>query len=190
MKVTREQILAKAREHFARFGFRKTSLAGIAGELGVVKGALYYHVPGGKREMADACMRAIEDEFYEAMRRASDDERDPANALRAAIRAKLTVIAGLRERIGLSEQVGEEIKVMMASQEREYHDREVHLFEKILAWGEREGEFRSFASREAVARVIQAIVRHFELADAFAGSEDERTGELTLELILGGLRAR
>ena len=190
MKITREQVLDKAREHFARSGFRKTSLAAIARDLGVVKGALYYHVPGGKKEMLDACMRQIEDDFEAAMTKAAAGHDDPADALRAAVRAKLGVIEALRGQFDLSQDISEEIKVLIASEEREYHRREIEFFSRILDRGVEIGKFRDVTPRKTVAEVIQAIVRHFEIRDVFVTDAADRIGELTLDLVLDGLRRR
>lgn len=190
MKVTREQILAKAREHFASTGFRKTSLAAIASDLGVVKGALYYHIPGGKQEMADLCMQALEEELLAAMTEAVRACADPCDALRAAVNAKVGVLDALRQELSLGREVSEEIKHMVTSEKRDFHHREVKLFEEILVSGQERGAFRSLQSPRAVAKVIQAIVRHFEMSDAFAESDEDKTADLTIELILEGLKAR
>lgn len=190
MKVTREQILAKAREHFASTGFRKTSLSAIASDLGVVKGALYYHIPGGKQEMADLCMQALEEELLSSMTAAARSRVDPCDALRAVVSAKVGVLDALRRELSLSREVSEEIKHIVTSEKRDFHHREVELFEEILVSGQEGGAFRSLQSPRAVARVIQAIVRHFEMSDAFAENDDDKTGDLTIELILEGLKAR
>ena len=52
---TKAQILAIARDLFARQGYRGTSIADIARELGVTPAALYYHY-GSKADVLDAIL--------------------------------------------------------------------------------------------------------------------------------------
>jgi len=52
---TKAQILAIARDLFARQGYRGTSIADIARELGTTPAALYYHY-GSKAELLDALL--------------------------------------------------------------------------------------------------------------------------------------
>ena len=80
--LDRDRILSVATRHFARFGYRKTSLGDVARELGVVKGALYYYFPGGKFEIFDTASTRVEAEMLERIRAATRAESDPRKALR------------------------------------------------------------------------------------------------------------
>jgi len=167
MKVTREDILDAARRHFARTGYRQTSLAVIAEDLGVVKGALYYHVPGGKREMLDAVITREETRLLERMSCAAAAETNACAALRAAIRAKVLVMHERREELESSEEVLEEIKRLMAAEERPFQGQERELFGRLLGEGQRQGCIRQSLSREVAVHAIQALVRHFEMKPEF-----------------------
>ena len=59
MSVTKEKILETALTLFAREGFAGTSMADIAGELGITKGALYRHY-AGKRDIFESILRRME----------------------------------------------------------------------------------------------------------------------------------
>ena len=59
MSVTREKILETALTLFAREGYAGTSMADIAGELGITKGALYRHY-AGKRDIFECILRRME----------------------------------------------------------------------------------------------------------------------------------
>lgn len=58
MSVTKEKILETALTLFAREGFAGTSMADIAGELGITKGALYRHY-AGKRDIFESILRRM-----------------------------------------------------------------------------------------------------------------------------------
>ena len=59
MSVTREKILETALTLFAREGYAGTSMADIAGELGITKGALYRHY-AGKRDIFESILQRME----------------------------------------------------------------------------------------------------------------------------------
>ena len=59
MSVTKERILETALNLFAREGYAGTSMADIAGELGITKGALYRHY-AGKRDIFESILRRME----------------------------------------------------------------------------------------------------------------------------------
>lgn len=60
MSLTREKILQTALILFAREGYAGTSMADIAGELGITKGALYRHY-AGKRDIFESILRRMEE---------------------------------------------------------------------------------------------------------------------------------
>ena len=59
MSVTKERILETALTLFAREGYAGVSMADIAGELGITKGALYRHY-AGKRDIFESILRRME----------------------------------------------------------------------------------------------------------------------------------
>ena len=59
MSVTKERILETALTLFAREGYAGVSMADIAGELGITKGALYRHY-AGKRDIFESILRRLE----------------------------------------------------------------------------------------------------------------------------------
>ena len=59
MSVTKERILETALNLFAQEGYAGVSMADIAGELGITKGALYRHY-AGKRDIFESILRRME----------------------------------------------------------------------------------------------------------------------------------
>jgi TetR/AcrR family transcriptional repressor of mexJK operon len=85
--ATRERILAAALTRFARYGFRRTSMADIAAEAGLSRAALYLQFPN-----KEAIFRGLSEHLHdEALARASAvlaGDGPLADRLRAAIEAK------------------------------------------------------------------------------------------------------
>lgn len=156
-RLNKERILDVARDHFAREGFRKASLVKIASDLGVVKGALYYHVPGGKLAMFNAVMDREEERLIAAMRSAAEAEDDPRAALRAALDARLGVLQQLVELLGVRREIGEELSALTLAQERKFRRRERDLIEELIEKGEKAGIFAPIRPRRAAAAGIQAM---------------------------------
>ncbi len=190
--LTRERILDAALRRFSRYGYRKTSMAEIARDLGVVKGALYYHVPGGKQELLDAVVSREEERLLARMVAAAERAPDPAAALRAVIEEKLLVLRELRELLGLRRELGEEFAALVLSKEREFSRRERELFVRLLRTGMEQGVFRPIPLLDTAVRALQAMVRSLELPEMFGGQQIAGT-ELfdgLLDLVFRGLLAR
>ncbi|GAB4226228.1 MAG: hypothetical protein Kow0062_28450 [Acidobacteriota bacterium] len=197
-KLTRERILDVARSHFARDGYRRASLVEIARELGVVKGALYYHVPGGKLALFNAVMEREEQRMLAAMRRAARRARDPREALRAVFDARLEVLRDLKDLHGVRREIGEEISALTLAQERSFRRRERDLIAEILEDGERRGVFAPRGPRRAVAAAIQAMIHALTVPELFGrddtapGRARDRSGlrDAFFDLVLYGLETR
>ncbi len=192
-RLTRDKILDVARRHFARFGFRKASLSEIAADLGVVKGALYYHLPGGKRELLEAVMAREDERLIEAMASAAEAEGDARRALTAAIEAKLVFLRQLAGLLEVRREVGEEIAALLFAREREFSRRERDLFEQLLQRGFEAGTFRDVQPRSAAASAIQAMLRALEIDEIYEPVQAERGPRLidaVLDLVILGLERR
>lgn len=170
-RLNRERILDVARSHFARAGYRGASLVEIARDLGVVKGALYYHVPGGKLALFNAVMEREERRMLAAMREAARGVDDPRQALRAAFDARMSVLRELKNLHGVRREIGEEISALTLAQERGFRRRERDLIVEILEDGERRGVFEPRGPRRAVAAAIQAMFHALTVPELFAEEE-------------------
>ncbi len=195
MKLTKDRILEASRRHFARFGFRKASLSEIAAELGVVKGALYYYVPGGKQELFDLVLQRDLDEVLAAMRAAVAAEPDPRRKLRAMAEARLHVVGQLRDLLGVHRDVLQEVTAIIYQQpDHPYSRAERQLIEEILEDGERSGVFRPITPRSTAAGTIQAAMRTMLIPATYMEAADEpvpmRLLEPMFDLLLLGLEAR
>jgi AcrR family transcriptional regulator len=92
MSARREELTRIAARLFAERGYQGTSLADLAGELGVRKPSLYHHI-ASKEDL----LWAVASEGAEAFHAALDDvpaEVAAAERIRLALRAHLAVVAG------------------------------------------------------------------------------------------------
>ncbi len=88
--VTRAQLLAVARKHFARRGYSRAEVARIAADAGVTTGAVYHHF-SGKKGLFQAVAEALEAEILAEA--ATVDEAEPWPQLRAGFDKLIDVCA-------------------------------------------------------------------------------------------------
>lgn len=190
MKVTREQILDVARHHIARHGYGNISLTAIAADLGVVKGALYYHVPGGKREILDSVLGREESRLLERMRESSVGADDPVSALKSAIRARIDFMRDLVQALDIPEPVLREIQSVAFRDERGFYAKERELYQEILVRGEESGVFETAGRTDETASLIQATVRDVLAREIYDEADPQRMETLFgfLEGALGAAR--
>ncbi len=191
-RLSRDRILDVARRHFTRFGYRKASLSEIATDLGVVKGALYYHVPGGKRELLDAVMSREDERMIAAMSEAAEAAADPREALVRAFQAKLAVLRELKDLLGVRRDVSEEIRTILVEKDRDFTLRERALIESVMERGVRSGTFRDVQPRAAAAAAIQVMCQALEVSEMYEAPDGNTPSRLDamFDLVLLGLVTR
>ncbi|MGW6547447.1 TetR/AcrR family transcriptional regulator [Streptomyces massasporeus] len=97
-RATREQqVLAVATEEFGRRGYEATTVAAVAGRVGVTK-PLLHHYFGSKQDLYLACLNPVGDRLLRAIRTAM---AEPASAARPTalrvLHALFTALDGQRE---------------------------------------------------------------------------------------------
>jgi TetR/AcrR family transcriptional regulator, cholesterol catabolism regulator len=92
MATRREELVTVAARLFAERGYHGTSMADLAGAMGVQKGSLY-SLTGSKQELLVAITRDGAAAFH-ARLDGVPDAADPLERVRLALRAHLAVVAG------------------------------------------------------------------------------------------------
>jgi len=87
ISTTRERILSAAFTLFGRYGFKRTSMEGIADEAGLSRTALYLQFRN-KEDIFRDLARGLHDEALSRAEAALDDDQPLAERLRAAVEAK------------------------------------------------------------------------------------------------------
>ncbi|HEY3382494.1 MAG TPA: TetR/AcrR family transcriptional regulator [Vicinamibacterales bacterium] len=153
-----EQIRTRAREIFARHGYRKTTIEDIGKACGLGKAALYHYF-SSKEEIFAAVVRAEGDKVLAQIRAAVGAAGDPRAKLVAALRTSFRAV---------SARVGEIIENKGAAELREslplaarylQHllDEEVEILRKILAEGARRGVFKKISSPSVPLLIISGL---------------------------------
>ncbi|SAI22026.1 TetR family transcriptional regulator [Bordetella ansorpii] len=187
LEAPRERILAAAASLFAQSGYENSSIADLAGQLGVSKAAIYHYYPT-KQDIYDAIILATIEGLSQAVRSAVAQAEPGLPKLRAFMQAH----AGFFERhhaqfvtmlIGYSG---------MALPERadaaRLRDGYEALLREVLAEGVAQGHLRAVdvaATGRAVLSMLNWMVRWYKPGQ---GDSAQRIAEGYFDLITNGLR--
>jgi AcrR family transcriptional regulator len=185
--TTRETLLATAAELFARKGYRATTLDDIAGELGLKKASLYHYIHSKDELLADI-YEQIFDRIEAAVAPLAVLQLPVDERLRRMIHAHLTVLAA--ELPSLSVVFSEESELPADLQRGIRHRKRAYeaLFEKVIAEGQRGGEFRPGSVRLKVLALLGMCnwtYKWLSPGGADAATVEEIAGEFALILESG-----
>lgn len=90
----RASILEAARELFARFGYKKTTMEDIAHALRKGKSSLYYYFKN-KEEIFQAVISLEEEFLFNRLREITDSSRSPIDKMRSYVVTRMETIRGL-----------------------------------------------------------------------------------------------
>ncbi len=184
----REKVLLASLKMFARYGFKKTTVEDIAGELGMTKGNLYLYAKDKKdlynRSVAWALLR-WQGKVAEAVREESGAQAQFQVLCHKAVEY-LTEDDHLREILIHDPDI-----FPMFSDHDPYADinnASVAMIQQILRLGIEEGVFRH-VEVERIAEVIFSIYKMF-IIRTYIRQEGEKVHQMfedTLELVMKGL---
>jgi len=167
----RKQVLAAAIDCFARHGYRGTSIDRIAREVGVTKGALYYHF----RDKEDLLFAAVTErvgEFQRKVVREVEPARDAFATLRQVIDTcffhatvsnhRRFIITLMVEALDTNPRLSDEFRGILRGMRG--------FLAHVVRRGQREGTMRPDVDPEAVAATIAggimgAEIQHYQDPD-------------------------
>lgn len=155
----RARILAVARKHFGRFGFRRAVLDDIAAEAGCAKGSLYLEF-AGKQALYNAVLDDVHAEVGQRFAAAVAGVDSPAAWLRASLRFTFTTLE--REPL-LARLLADDPELPAlreyAAQDRVRAEAEAALthFRGLLSRGVAAGELRRDLDLEVVPFVLAGL---------------------------------
>lgn len=153
---TRRRILEVALQLFARWGFHGTSIRDLAGALGLQPGALYVHFPSKDHILAELA-RVGHEVHQNVLRQALlESGREPAEQLRALVRAHVLVHAGHPE---LAALVNEELYALpgeLAAPALALRKQSTALLLEVIERGVKRGRF-SCRNLTVTAAAISAM---------------------------------
>ena len=190
VRAKREAILDVAIGLFARYGFRKTSVADIIRGAGVARATVYKYFSTKEDIFQAAIQREIQD-ILRRVREEVEKESTTRDRLRAAI---LTHIAEIRRRVNVYRVTTEVLSDVIPRSEREAErllDEALDVYVWILTEGVKAGEVVVDDVEAAAWSVILAFKGIFMMTAA--GQVEERmTGvvDTLLDIIWNGLKPR
>jgi AcrR family transcriptional regulator len=157
-KARRAQIVECAIETIATLGYARASLAQIAQRAGISKGVISYHF-SGKEEL----IRQIVTEVFTAgaafMRPRIEAESGAANRLRAYIESNLAFMRTHRRHIVAIVEIWSNFRSKdgLSCLGTSWLESAVGDLERLLRWGQENGEFREFSPRVMAMAIRNAI---------------------------------
>jgi AcrR family transcriptional regulator len=156
----REQIIIAANQHFLRYGYAKTTVSDLAGEIGFSK-AYIYKFFDSKQSIGQAicsnCLQAIAD----AADKSTPDAKSATDKLRLFFRAIIEASARLyfdgRKLFEIAEFASTEKWPTWTA----HCDKVLEMLREILIEGRRAGEFERKTPLDEVVRAIMQAMQPF-----------------------------
>jgi AcrR family transcriptional regulator len=150
----RTEILTKARDIFARYGFRKTTVEEIAAACNLGKAALYYYFQS-KEEIFAAVVRREADQLFEGIAAAVGAVSAPREKLLVAVKERRALVRQKFRELAIPSDVLREMIPLAEEERKRIMRRDFEFMKKILLEGQRKGVFKPF-NVDVVARTFVA----------------------------------
>jgi AcrR family transcriptional regulator len=178
-------IREKAREVFARYGYRKTSVEEIGKACGLV-GAALYHYYSSKEEIFAEVVRAEGERMIEKFRAACAATDDPRGQLAAYARTFFLTSREMMQGTILSD-LAPALRLASEASDR-FYDQEVATLSKVLDDGQRRGAFKKLHTQRTAALLIScfrgAALSHLRTRRQ---TRHDETNELLVSILLEGI---
>jgi TetR/AcrR family transcriptional regulator, fatty acid metabolism regulator protein len=157
-KARRAQIVECAIDAIATLGYARASLAQIAERAGISKGVISYHF-AGKEELIQQVVAAVFTAGAAFMRPRIEAETSAAGMLRAYIESNLDFMRTHRKHILAIVEIWSHFRSGdgLSKLGAEWLEPGLSDLEKLLRWGQDNGEFRAFSTRVMAMALRGAI---------------------------------
>ncbi len=187
----KDEILDAASKLFARLGFKKTTLDEVAGEVGIVKSALYRYF-SNKEDLFNAVIDHLANEHMEAIEKAVKGASGTEEKLRALLIAGHGAAVARTRDVAMPLEVWRELKPLVDECTEGYKRSAIDSTRRIIEDGVRRDEF-GCDDPQLVAVLMHAFAQN-QMELAHRGELDERQGErnlnLVVDVLMDGLRKR
>lgn len=187
-KLDEQVILDAALKVFARYGYKKSTLEDIAGELGLTNTSIYAYAES-KRDLYEQTVRYVMLRWQGSVKQAVEQESTARGKLTTLCESALYYLAKDREFCDLLKN-DPSIFPMFPTVDpyEEINGESVRMIARILRSGIESGEFRDVEA-DGVAEVLFSIYKNFIIHTYINAEEDytRRYLPMTLELVLGGI---
>lgn len=187
-KLDEQVILDAALKVFARYGYKKSTLEDIAGELGLTNTSMYAYAES-KRDLYEQTVRYVMLRWQGSVKQAVERETTARSKLATLCESALFYLAKDREFCDLLRN-DPSIFPMFPTVDpyEEINGESVRMIARILAFGIATGEFRDMDA-DGAAEVLFSIYKNF-IIHTYINAEEDYTNRflpITLELVLGGI---
>ncbi len=160
VEKTKNEIVEIAREIFARFGFKKTTMDEIAKAVKKAKSSLYYYFQS-KEEVFQAVIEQEANVLRDKIEKAISQEETPQDKLRAYVITRMKALKQLANFYSaLKDEYLENFKFIEKFR-RKYDEEEIQTISKILSEGVEKGVFY-VKDVEMTALAILIALKGFE----------------------------
>ncbi len=138
--IKADQIIEAAQKRFALYGFEKTSMKEIAGDLNMSKGSLYYYFPD-KENLYKAIVRKEHDLFIREIRTEIEHSSGPVAILRKIVLVRQEVFKKLINLGRTHLELFPEMHLFMKETVADLRKQEKEIIMEILERGIADGIF-------------------------------------------------
>jgi AcrR family transcriptional regulator len=184
----REQILDTAFKHFVRFGYSKTTISGIADELGKQKSALYYYFRNKEDIFCSIVVLEAENLLTELLG-ILKEKGDESALLKKYIAHRIRVMYGVAARYNLLKSELFVLLPLIELSRQQFHQYEVDALAVLLGRGVDSGVFGK-CDCELNAKVIVNTLKGLEIP-MFVRQEfnvDTKEIEAISSLVMNGIK--
>jgi TetR/AcrR family transcriptional regulator len=196
--IKADQIIEAAQMRFAQYGFEKTTMKEIAGDLNMSKGSLYYYFPD-KENLYRAIVQKEHDLFIREIRAELEHSTGPAATLRKIVQIRHEVF---RKLINLSRtrlELFPEMHLFMKGTVAELRKQEKEIIVGVFSRGMEEGVFDISGTEETAElfldvlkglrmTMLKGVTSYHELNEEY----DQMTRKISLlvEIFIKGISRR
>jgi AcrR family transcriptional regulator len=159
--IKADQIIEAAQMRFARYGFEKTTMKEIAGDLNMSKGSLYYYFPD-KENLYKAIVRKEHDLFIREIRAEIERSTGPAAILRKIVLIRLEVFKKLINLGRTHLELFPEMHLFMKETVADVRKQEKEILMGILERGKTDSIF-DIPDTEEMAELLLDLLRGLRL---------------------------
>lgn len=188
----RDEIMAAAVARFARVGFKKTTLDEVAGDVGMVKSALYKYF-ASKDDLFDAVIGGFADAHMRIAAEAVEKGRDTEEKLRFLLLDVYDFsIVGLASVHRPSIEVWHEMRPRFLKRTAHHHASAIDFVTDVIRGGVEHGEVECKDPRMVAIMIHLMIDSMYEqvLLGEMGEDEGRRYVGFLVSVIMDGLRAK
>ena len=188
-RLDEQMILDAALKVFSRYGYKKSTLEDIAGELNMTNTAMYAYATS-KRDLYEQTVSYVMKRWQSGVEQAGAEQVTAREKMAALCDSALLDLAQDVEFCALLRSDPQIFPMFPTVDPFEEINRDsVRMIERVLAFGQETGEFRA-VDAPAVSEVLFSIYKNF-IIHTYINSEEDYTSRylpITMELILNGIK--